>query len=366
MTGTTQKKTRRTIGFITVLFVLMGAGAFAQEGEKISTLSDYLYKKDLQKYEEAKAIGDNQKKADAMVALIKERPISRILYYAAADYIVCASKIAGTGYDRLISMAQSLAGVLPTDAKVQAEAGDIPVGLDEWKKEHLLKSRQLVEKTIAGAYLEKKDYAKAAEHAEKANAILADKQMIQMLYGLYTQLGNEDKILSYGQKMLQQFTMKQKEGYTTALQLADIYLKKNNTKAATDLFSKLMNAYGNSVPPGMQEAAWNSTRAIAYTLTAQEAYTGKDYAKAEQLYQKVLTFDSRRDDAYYFLGMCRWKAKDQKGAIVYFARCSVLNKQYAAKAKEYLGQLFKAEYPSGTEEDLNKIIQQARADLSLS
>ncbi|MEJ2108754.1 MAG: tetratricopeptide repeat protein [Acidobacteriota bacterium] len=365
MTVKTQKNTRKAISFITLIFFLLGVSAFALQEEKISTLSDYLYKKDLAKYEEAKAGPDNQQKADAMAALIKERPISRILLYAATDYIRCAAKIAGNNSDKLISMAQTLSDLIPTDAEIQAEAKYIPVGLDDFKKQHLAPSRQLVQRTLADAYLQKKDFAKAAEYAEKAYAISPDKQLVQTLFGLYTQLGNEAKIMSYGQKMLQQFSMKEKEGYTTALQLADIYLKKQDMKSATQLFSKLMDAYGNSVPPGMQEANWNSTRAVAYTLMAQDAYTKQNYTKAEQLYQKVLTFDSRRDDAYYYLGMCRWKAKDQAGAIVYFARCMVLNKTLASKAKQYLDQLFKAEYPNAEEGDLEKIINQARSDLRI-
>jgi tetratricopeptide (TPR) repeat protein len=383
MRGTNLEKTVRTLGLIFLMFLLAGTVAFAlqeedmpdedtgqdvgatQGEEKISTLSDYLYKKDLQQYEKIKAVADGQAKLDQLTALLKERPISRILLYAVTDYMVSANKVAANNQDKLISLAQALWNLLPTDAQIQAEAKDIPVGLDEFKRDHLMPARQLVQRTLAAAYYQKKDFAKAAECAEKAYAIKADKDMLQMLFGLYTQMGNDDKIVAYGEKMLQAFPMKQKEGYSTALQLASIYLKKQNIKAATQLYSKLMDAYGSSVPPGVEESNWNPTRADAYTLMAQEAYTQKNYTKAEQFYQKVLTFDSRRENAYYYLGMCRWQLKDQKGAIVYFARCMVLNKSLAPKAKGYLEQLFKAEYPNGKEEDLNQIIEQAKRDLRL-
>lgn len=366
MTVKTPKTNRRTISFFVLIFLLAGAYSFALQGEeKISTLSDYLYKKDLAKYEKIKAITNDQQKIDQLTALLKDRPISRVLLYAATDYVRSATKIAGNNPDKLISMTQTLSSLIPTDAQIQAEAKDIPVGLDDFKKQHLLPARALVQKTIADAYIKKKNYAKAAEYAEKAYGISPDKQMLQVLFGLYSQLGNESKVVTYGGKMLKAFPLKQKEGYTTALQLANIYLKNKDVKSATQMFSKLMDVYGNSVPAGIQAANWNSTRAIAYTLMAQDAYTQKNYARAEQLYQRVLTFDSRRDDAYFFLGMCRWKAKDQKGAIVYFARCSVLNKQYAAKAKEYMGELFKAEYPNAKEGELDQIVNQAKLDLGV-
>jgi len=364
MTGKNRMKILRTLIFIG-LFVSLGANLFALQEEKISTLSDYLYKKDLQTYEKIKAVADNQAKIDQLTTLLKERPISRILLYAATDYIVSASKIAGNNQDKLISTVQTLWDLVPTDAEIQAESKNIPVGLDDFKKQHIQPTRKLVLRTIAASYYQKKDFAKAAEFAEKTYAVSADKDMVQMLFSLYTQLGNENKTVTYGEKMLKEFSLKQREGYSAALQLAAIYINKQNIKAATQMYSRLMDVYGNSVPAGINEANWNSTRAVAYTLMAQDAYTQKNYAKAEQMYQRVLTFDSRGENAYFYLGMCRWQLKDQKGAIVYFARCMVLNKSLASKAKGYLEQLFKAEYPNAKEGELDQIIQQARSDLRL-
>ena len=164
--------------------------------------------------------------------------------------------------------------------------------------------------------------------------------------------------------MLDAFPMSQPEGYTTALQLADIYIKKQDVNAAVDLFTKLMNVYGNSVPPKIPEANWNQTRIFAYSLMARDAYSKNSYAKAEKLFQTVLSFNSRLDEPYYYLGMCRWKTKDQPAAIVYFARCVVLNKDYAARAKKYLDDLYKATYPNEPE-GLPKVLDQARSDLGL-
>ena len=153
MTGKTLKKNLTTTVFIVLIFALLGVNAFALQEEKISTLSDYLYTKDLAKYEAIKAVADNQQKIDQLTALLKERPISRILLYAVSDYIVSANKIAGNNPDKLISLAQTLSDLIPTDAAIQAEAPYIPVGLDAFKKDHLLPARQLVLKTIADAYV---------------------------------------------------------------------------------------------------------------------------------------------------------------------------------------------------------------------
>ena len=380
MTGKILQRTQRMIGLFTILLVMAGTNALAlqdenteedaapagnQPEEKISTLSDYLYNKDYKRFEEIKAVTDNQKKIDLLTAFLKERPISRVLLYTVTEYMVSVGKIAGTDTDKAIAMQEALWKLVPTDQQIAAEAKDIPAGLDDFKKQHLLPARNLVLKSLAYAYFQKKNYAKAAELGEKAYAITPDKATTQIMFSIYNQLGNEDKIVSYGQNMLKAFTLKESEGYSTALQLANIYLKKNNIKAATQLLSQLMSTFGNSVPPNIQESDWNNTRVLAYSLMARDAYNQKDYPKAEQLFQKVLTYDSRLDEPYYFLGMCRWNSKDQKGAITYFARCFVLNKTLAAKAKKYLDDLYKAEYPNAPEGGVNEVIAKAKSDLGI-
>jgi tetratricopeptide (TPR) repeat protein len=368
MTGNIRKKTQRTIGFITVILVLFGANTFALQEEKISTLSDYLYKKDLQKYKEIQAAANNQKKIDLATAFLKERPISRVLLYVATEYMTAASKIAGNNPDSLISMGETLWKLVPTDQKINAEAKDIPLGLEEFKKEQLQKTRILVLEQIAAAYYKKQNYAKAAEYVERVDAINPDVKSAQSLFDIYGKLGNEDKRISYGKKVLERTSMRNPEGYGMALQLANIYLKKqdaNSVNAAIQLFSKVMDVYGNSVPPNVRESEWDKTRIFAYTLMAKDAYAKNNFANAEKMFQMVLSFDSRLDEPYYYLGMCKWKVKDQPAAIVYFARCAVLNKDYAAKANDYLQQLYKATYPNDPD-GLKDVIAKAKTALGIS
>ena len=329
MTGNTRKTTQWIISIFTLLLItLWGTSVFAlqeeeeEEGEvaqqpaaqqKISPLSDYLYKKDYQRYEEISKETDARKKADLLTAFLKERPISRVLLYVAQEYVGCINKLAGNDVARKISMLEELQDLIPTDQQIKAE--EIPVGVEEFRKNHLIPTRKLILTSMAAGYYQLKNYTKAAELTEQAYAMAPDKTLVQTLYDLYTKQGNEAKIISYGKKMLEQFPLKQPEGYTTALQLADIYIKKQDVNAAIDLFSKLMNVYGNSVPPKIPEANWNQTRIFAYSLMARDAYSKNNYANAEKLFQTVLSFNSHLDEPYYYLGMCRWKSKDQQSAI---------------------------------------------------
>jgi tetratricopeptide (TPR) repeat protein len=364
MIGNTQKKKQIAIGLMTVMLVLLGTNAFALQEEKISTLSDYLYKKDLVKFKEIQAATSSQKKIELATAFLKERPISRVLLYVATEYMAAA----GNNPDSLISKGEELWKLVPTDQKINAEAKDIPVGLEEFKKEQLQKTRILILEQIAGAYYKKQDYAKAAEYVERVDAIDPAVKTAQSLFDIYGKLGNEAKRISAGKKVMERASMKSPEGYGMALQLADIYLKKqdaNSVNAAIQLFAKVMDVYGNSVPPNVRESEWNKTRIFAYTLMAKDAYSKNDLAKAEKMFQMVLSYDSRLDEPYYYLGMCKWKGKDQPAAIVYFARCAVLNKSYAAKANGYLEQLYKATYPNEPE-GLKDVIAKAKTALGIS
>jgi tetratricopeptide (TPR) repeat protein len=118
------------------------------------------------------------------------------------------------------------------------------------------------------------------------------------------------------------------------------------------------------VPPNVQEAAWNPTRAFAYGVIAAGIYETKDYVKALEAYEKVAKFDPKREDAYYFIGMCKWQNKDPEGAIDAFAKCVVLNKTYAPRAQKYLEDLYKARH-NNTLDGLDQVLAKAKSEIGV-
>jgi tetratricopeptide (TPR) repeat protein len=360
MAGNPQK-IRSFVSSLVALVLLCGSGVFAQI-EGVSPLSDYMYKRDFARYEAIKKEANAQTRCNQLQALIKERAISRILLYAVNDYQACVKpEIDKKNWPKVISMQESLYALLPTEQKVKA--AKIPVGVDEYIKGQLRPSKLMIQRTLLAAHLGSNNMPKAAETAEAVYSLSGDKAMIPVLADIYLKMQNFDKYLSYGQKLLAATPIE--KSYSTALQMAEVYLKKQQTKEAMGLLSKVMSVYANRVPPGVQEASWNATRAFYYGVVAAEAYGKKDYGKAMELYGKTAQFDSKRDDAYYFIGMAKWQNKDQQGAIESFAKSVVLNKQYAGKARTYLEQLYKAEHSDsldGLEEELSK----AKASLGIS
>ncbi len=328
--------------------------------EKISPLSDYQYRKDLTAVETIVKEPDLQKRADALAAFVKANPITRTLAYVASSYVACTKPYMQKDWAKVISMEESFYALLPTKEFVQSQG--IPVGVDEFFKENLVPAQITLLSAIMGAHYQSNNLPKAAETGEKAYAISSDKAMAATLAEIYLKMQNYDKYLVYGDKILANYPMEQ--AYVTALQMAQIHIQKQDVAKARELYTKVLATFGDKTPQGMQDAQWNSIKAVAYTLDASEAYKAKDYPKAIGLYEKIAAIDSKRDDAYYYIGMSKWNSKDQVGAIEAFAKAVVLNKTNAPKAKEYMEQLYKAEH-SGSTDGLDAVLAKAKTDLGI-
>ena len=361
MTGDTRRQIRMLVGSMIAVTLLFGTGAIAQI-EGVSPLSDYMYKRDYARYEEIKKEANAQKRCELLLAFTKERAISRMLRYAASDYQACIKPdIDNKNWTKVISMEESLQALLPSEQKVKAQ--NIPVGVEDYLKDQLRPTVETIQRTLLAAYLGSNNLPKAAETGEKVYAMTGDAALVPALADIYLKMQNFDKYLSYGQKILASTPIN--KSYGTALQMADVYIKKQQTGKAIELLGKVMSVYADKVPPGVPQESWNATRAIYYAAVASDAYGKKDYGEAMQLFDKLAQIDPKRDDAYYFIGMCKWQNKDQLGAIESFAKCVVLNKQYAAKARGYLEQLYKAEH-SDSLDGLDQELAKAKSSLGIS
>jgi hypothetical protein len=363
MNGNARKQIRRLVGSAVAILILCGVNIFALQ-EKVSPLSDFQYnKKDYPQYLEIKKEADAQKRADLLLAFIKERPISRILLYAATDYLECVKPyLAKNDFAKAISMSEALLALIPSQKTVQ-DAG-IPAGVEDFINGQLVPAQKMILSSLVGAYYQSQNWPKAAESVEKLYEIAPDKAMLPVMADIYLKMQNMDKYLACGQKILAAFTMDQPQAYTTAIQMAQVYIQKQDVNSATDLLSKVMDVYGDKLPPNMQEVPWNATRAFAYGVIASGVYAKKDYPKAQELYEKVAKFDSKRDDAYYYIGMSKWQNKDPEGAIDAFAKCVALNKATAKKAQQYLEDLYKARHNDSLD-GLDQVLAKAKSELGI-
>jgi tetratricopeptide (TPR) repeat protein len=299
-----------------------------------------MFRKDAASLDDIKAKEtDPQKRADAMIAWVKDHPKStRAIAYAAAFYGEVVMGVIKSGDSQKgLAMIQTFQAAAPSD-------------------------NSLINLQMS-AYYQAKNYAKTAEIGEKIYAEKPTTEMAQTLYTVYGQMNNLDKVAVYGEKLVADVPIE--KSYGIALQLAQIYLQKKNTEKALSLFSKVLDVYGDKVPAGVKEADWNSARAVAYGALASDSYVKKDFAKAIDLYDKVTKFAPKSEEAWYFIGMAKWQGKDQKGAIEPFAKATVIGgKTYSAKAKDYLEQLWKAEHNNSLD-GLDAVLAKAKSDLGI-
>jgi tetratricopeptide (TPR) repeat protein len=308
--------------------------------EEIPPDSNYMYLKDSAAIDQIKAKEtDPQKRADALVAWVSGHPrATRAIAYAAAYYDEVVRGVLKAGDpQKALTMIQTFQTAAPSNTTL------LPLQMS--------------------AYYQAKNWAKAAEIGEKLYAATPSAGLANDLSGIYMQAGNSERYLFYAGKVLADVGME--KGYAIALQIANVHVQKKEMAQALPLLAQLMTVYGDKVPPGIQEANWNQTRAFAFGMMAGDSYTKKDWPKAIELYEKVTKFAPKSEDAWYFIGMAKWQGKDQKGAIEPLAKAYVIGgKLYSQKAKDNLDQLWKAEH-SGSMDGLDAVIAKAKADLGI-
>ncbi len=341
---TSSNKTKVLITFLGILLGVFAGqvrsvAAQAQKVE-IPIESDYMYRKHYAAVEEIKnRETDPLKRADALLEWVKANPKSRAIPNAAGWYAEVVVNVLKSDAQKAISMIQAFQAVAPADRTMTPY--------------------------LMTAHYQTKNWAKAAEIGEKLYAEKPSLGLANDLMGIYSQMNNQDKYLVYAEKVMAEVPID--KSYQIALRVGQIYAQKNNLPKALQIFSQVMSVYGDKVPQGVQESAWNTTRAGIYTLMASDIYAKKDYPKAIELYERVARFAPKGEEAcqaWYYIGMARWQGKDQKGAIEPFARAYVLGKSMSAKAKEHLEQLYKAENNDSLD-GLDSVISKAKFDLGI-
>ena len=161
----------RTVVWTAVIALLVGVAGYAQD--KISPVSDYQYKRDYAQYENIKKETDLQKKADALVAFMKEHPISRMLGYIQADYLATLKPLMDAkDWAKVAAAEEAFEKLMPTEKSVAAAQVPEP-GAGEFIKNVLKPAQKTMQQSLMAAYFQGNNMAKAAEIAAEACRIVA-------------------------------------------------------------------------------------------------------------------------------------------------------------------------------------------------
>ncbi len=362
MTGSDRTQLSKVIAFTVAALLLWGMVVSAQE--KISPVSDYQYKRDYAQVETIIKEPDLTKRAGLLLDFVKQRPISRSLDYVAQNYVACLKPLMDAkDWAKVASSEEGFVALMPTEKSVAAAQVPEP-GAGEFIKNQLKNAQKFMHQNLIAAYFQGNNMAKAAELAEKGYAENpADPAALDLLMTIYKKAFPE-KAAALTEKLAGDQPIEKSFG--TTMQLADQYWAAKNVDRAVEYAKKVMDAYGDKLPPGVQETDWNPVRARAYGYMATVAYTKKDYAGAIVLYDKISKVVPKEDGPYYYIGMCKWQNKDQEGAIPYFAKATVLGKNFSQKAKGYLEQLYKSVNQKDSLDGLDQVLAKAKADLGIS
>jgi len=363
MTGNERIQLSKIIALTIAVLTLCGAAVWAQQ-EKISPVSDYQYKRDYAQVENIMKEQDLTKRASMLMDFVKARPISRSLDYVAQSYVACLKPLMDAkDWAKVASSEEAFIALMPTEKSVAAAQVPEP-GAGEFIKNQLKNAHKVMHQNLIAAYFQGNNMAKAAELAEKGYAENpTDPAALDLLMTIYKKAFPE-KANALTEKLAGDQPIDKSFG--TTMQLADQYWMQKNVDKAVEYAKKVMDAYGDKLPPGVQESDWNPVRARAYGYMATAAYTKKDYSHASDLYGKMSKFAPKEDAPYYYIGMCKWQNKDQEGAIPYFAKAVVLGKNFSQKARGYLEQLYKSVHQKDSLDGLDEVLAKAKADLGIS
>ncbi|MDA2932917.1 tetratricopeptide repeat protein [Acidobacteria bacterium AH-259-D05] len=222
-------------------------------------------------------------------------------------------------------------------------------------------SRALIAKELQAAS-QKQDHPKIIEYGEKLYATNPDKQITRILAESYIATNNAAKALEFSTKTIE--AIGPKEGVYFAYWLADYYARQNNTEKVLEYYNMLLGSFPQSVPPGWNAEQWNNVKATAFTVRARDAYVKKDYPVAIANYVESLKYQPQNDSAYLSMGLSYWNLQRLDDATEAFAKAVVLGKDYSAKAREYLEQIYKPRNNDSLE-GLDEVLAKAKAALNL-
>ncbi len=212
------------------------------------------------------------------------------------------------------------------------------------------------------AAIQAQDYAKAIDLGEKLQAIKPDQQTTVLLAQSYIAVNNAAKAAEYSQKALQ--ALGPKEGLYFAYWLATYHTGQRQMDKAVEYYDMVLKAYPQGTPSGWNAGQWNTIKATAYNALARAAYDKEDYPGAIQNYGESLRYQPQNDLAYLSMGLSYWKLQQLEPAMDVFAKAVVLGKDYSAKAREYLEQIYKP-LNSDSLDGLDAILTKARTELNL-
>jgi tetratricopeptide (TPR) repeat protein len=220
---------------------------------------------------------------------------------------------------------------------------------------------EIIYQKFTAAY-QAKNFPQAIELGEKIYATKPDNQTTLILADCYLATNNAAKLAEFAPKAVE--ALGPQKGVGFVVWLADYSASQKNMDKALEYYNTLQQTFPDAPPAGWTAEQWNPIKVKAFAVRGNLAYSKKDYAGAIQSYSESVKIFPQNDGAYFIIGMSQWRLQELDKAMEAFAKVVALGKPTAAKAREYLEQIFKPRH-NNTLNGLEEMIAKAKADLKL-
>ena len=313
---------RKQVVLILAILVLGSLLCLAQDPikppEGIPEESDWLYRQHYEQVQEIMKLSLDTRESVLESYMKKLNPKNKIGQYMEGFFGQLIRDYAAAGQNaKADALRGRIATLFPNSAAVKAQK-QAQALQDAWQKQ---------------------DYATVVKLAEPMYQQNPSDQLMFMLAQSYVSTSNQAKGVEFSQKVINSVGVQ--KGIYYAAWLADHYLRQGDQAKATSQYAQIVKAYPGSPPEGWKAADWDPIRTRSYELSATAAYIKQDFTGAISNYEQLLRVSGHSDSAYLYIGLSHWKLGDLDKAMDSFAKAVVIGKAQAAKAREYLEQIYK-------------------------
>ena len=313
---------RKQIVLILAILVLGSPLCLAQDPikppEGIPEESDWLYRQHYEQVQEIMKLSLDTRESVLESYMKKLNPKNKIGQYMEGFFGQLIRDYAAAGQNaKADALRGRMATLFPNSAAVKAQK-QAEALQDAWQKQ---------------------DYATVIKLAEPMYQQNPSDQLMFMLAQSYVSTSNQAKGVEFSQKVINSVGVQ--KGIYYAAWLADHYLRQGDQAKATSQYAQIVKAYPGSPPEGWKAVDWDPIRTRSYELSATAAYIKQDFSGAISNYEQLLRVSGHSDSAYLYIGLSHWKLGDLDKAMASFAKAVVIGKAQAAKAREYLEQIYK-------------------------
>jgi len=317
--------------------VSSGTSAFAARAQEQAQYTAEEYKA----YQAVTAEADPAKKAEMVVAFLKERPQSTLRPHVIGDYQKMMQELDKSG--------NSASVIAAGEQFITAVPDDI-----------------LTISLLATAYQKTKNNAKFVVYGEKVFDASPNGNIAYYLAKAYLEMKNDAKFVVWGEKTVGFMP----DNYEILLELTKVFGEARRYPQAIKYGRMCLKAFQSATKPeAMAEKDWKafSTHlyATCYYIVGSSGFETKDYTTAVSNLESSTKYFSRNEMAYYKLAQSYWQQNRIDLAMKNFAKAYLLNGSSSRAARQYLDQLYKSTHQQSLV-GIERVIEKAKEELKTS